>query len=119
MTPTRNALTVAAIGEIATGVALVLVPSVVGQLLLGEALTGAAVPVARVAGIALIALGFACWPGSPLIGMATYGAMMTGYLAYLGLAEGLGGVLLWPAVALHLILTVILARDVVRLRRNT
>ena len=52
----KSAWTFAAIGEAATGLALLIVPSFVGQLLLGEQLTGVAVPVARVAGIALIAL---------------------------------------------------------------
>jgi len=33
--------------------------------LLGEDLTGTAIPVARVAGIALIALAVACWPDPP------------------------------------------------------
>ena len=46
----------AAVAEAATGLALLIVPSLVGQLLLGEELTGIAIPVARVAGIALIAL---------------------------------------------------------------
>ena len=58
-------LPAAAIAEAATGVALVIVPALVGQLLLGAELAGAAIPVARVAGIALIALGIACWPGPP------------------------------------------------------
>jgi hypothetical protein len=98
-------LVLAAIGEIATGAALFVVPSLVGWLLLGEELTGVAVPVARVAGIALIALGIACWPGPALVGMLTYGAAVTLYLAYVGFAGGLTGILLWPAVALHLILT--------------
>src|SRR6185369_900867 len=80
----KSALTFAAIGEASTGLALLIVPSFVGQLLLGEQLTGVAVPVARVAGIALIALGIACWPGPPLLGMVTYGALVTLYLAYLG-----------------------------------
>jgi len=62
-------LVLAAIGEIATGVALLLVPSLVGQLLLGAELTGVAASVARVAGIALVGLGVACWPGTPLLGM--------------------------------------------------
>ena len=84
----QKALTFAAVGEAATGLALVLVPSVVGRLLLGEELTGVAVPVARVAGIALIGLGIACWPGPPLIGMLTYSALVTLYLAYLGFVEG-------------------------------
>jgi hypothetical protein len=48
-------------GEVATGLALLIVPSLVGQLLLGEVLTDIAIPVARVAGIALVALGIACW----------------------------------------------------------
>ena len=104
----QKALTFGAIGEAATGLALVLFPSVVGRLLLGDDLTGIAVPVARVAGIALIGLGIACWPGPPLIGMLTYSALVTLYLAYLGFAEGMTGDLLWPAVILHLILTALL-----------
>ena len=62
----KSALAFAAIGEAATGLALLIAPSLVGQLLLGEQLSGVAMPVARVAGIALIALGIACWPGPPL-----------------------------------------------------
>jgi hypothetical protein len=42
--------------------------------------------------------------------MLTYSASVTLYLAYLGLAGGFGGVLLWPAVVLHLVLTTLLAR---------
>jgi hypothetical protein len=100
----------AAVGEAATGVALLVIPSLVGQLLLGEELTGIALPVARVAGIALVALGLACWPGTPRVGMLTYSAAVTLYLAYLGFAGGLSGILLWPAVALHTVLSVLLAR---------
>jgi hypothetical protein len=108
-------LPAAAIAEAATGVALVIVPALVGQLLLGAELAGAAIPVARVAGIALIALGIACWPGPPLVGMLIYSAGVTLYLAYLGLAGGLTAILLWPAVALHLILTALLAREVAQM----
>ena len=68
----KKVLIFAAVAEVATGLALLIVPSLVGQLLLGEQLTGVAIPVARVAGIALIALGIACWPGPPLVGMLTY-----------------------------------------------
>jgi hypothetical protein len=107
----KTALLLAAVGEAATGVALLIVPSLVGQLLLGEPLTGVSIPVARVAGIALIGLGIACWPGPPRIGMTVYSGLVTLYLAYLGLAGGLSGILLWPAIVLHLVLTTILARD--------
>jgi hypothetical protein len=99
----------AAVGEATTGLALLFVPSLVGQLLFGEELTGVAIPVARVTGIALIALGIACWPGPPLVGMLTYSALVTLYLAYLGVAGGLAGMLLWPVVVLHLVLTALLA----------
>ena len=113
----KSALTFAAIGEAATGLALMIVPSFVGQLLLGQQLTGVAVPVARVAGIALIALGITCWPGPPLVGMLSYSVLATLYLAYQGFAGSLTGVLLWPMVVLHLILTALLIRDV-RTRRD-
>ncbi len=103
-------LILAAVSEAATGVALLIVPSLVGQLLFGVELTGIAMTVARVAGIALIALGVACWPGPPRVGMLSYSAAVTLYLAYVGFAGGLTGVLLWPAVGLHVILTALLAR---------
>jgi hypothetical protein len=106
----KKVLTFAAVAEVATGLALLIVPSLVGQLLLGEQLTGVAVPIARVAGIALIALGIACWPGPPLLGMLIYSAAVTLYLAYLGFAGGLAGVFLWPAVALHAALSILLGR---------
>ena len=106
----KRVLVFAAVSEAATGAALLIVPSLVGQLLFGVELTGIAMTVARVAGIALIALGVACWPGPPLVGMLTYSAAVTLYLAYVGLAGGLTGGLLRPAVVLHVILTALLTR---------
>ena len=106
----KKVLNFAAVAEAATGLALLIVPSLVGRLLLGEELTGIAIPVARVAGIALIALAVACWPGPPLVGMLIYSAVVTLYLSYVGLADGLTGIFLWPAVVLHAILSVFLGR---------
>jgi len=107
----KKVLTLAAIIEAATGVALIVAPSLVGRLLFGEEFTGVVTPVARVLGIALLALGVSCWPGStPLCGMLTYGALVTLYLAYLGITHRWVGLLLWPAVVLHGILTALLAR---------
>lgn len=110
----KGALALAAVSEAVTGLALLTVPSLVAQLLLGEPLAGVAIAVARVCGIALFALGIACWPGPPLTGMLTYSGAVTLYLAYLGFAGGLGGVLLWPAVVLHLTLTALLAHAAMR-----
>jgi hypothetical protein len=106
----KRVLLLAAVAEVVTGVTLLAVPSLVGRLLLGEDLAGVAIPVARVAGIALIALGIACWPGPPLVGMLIYNAAVTLYLAYVGFVGGLTGIVLWPAVVLHAILTLLLTR---------
>ena len=60
-------------------------------------------------GIALLALGLACWPsrqdaesGSPALrAMLIYNVLIALYLAHLGRVGHLGGLLLWPGVALH------------------
>jgi hypothetical protein len=108
----------AAAAEAATGLALLIVPSRVGQLLFGVEFTDTTMPVARVAGIALIGLGIACWPGPPLVGMLIYSATVALYLAYVGFADGLTGEFLWPAVVVHVILAALLTRDVARMRRD-
>ncbi|OOG14394.1 hypothetical protein [Pseudomonas sp. C9] len=103
----KGLLVFAAIIEAATGMSLILVPSLVGQLLFGFELTGVIVPLA---GIALIALAVACWPGPAILGMLTYNAGTTLYLAYIGISGGSSGVVLWPVVVLHGIMTVLLIR---------
>ena len=106
----KQLLTLAAVIEALTGLALIIVPSLTGRLLFGAEGTGVVIPVARVLGIALIALAVACWPGSALFGMLTYGGLVTAYLLYLGIHGEWVGPLLWPAVVLHAILTLLLAR---------
>jgi hypothetical protein len=44
--------------------------------------------------------------------------LVTLYLAYLGFAGGLTGVLFWPVVVLHVILTALLIREVMRMQRG-
>lgn len=105
-----KALNIAAAAEALTGAALLIVPSLVGQLLLGQELTGAALPVARVTGMALIALGLACSPAGPPFAMFVYSAAVTLYLGYLGIAGGFSGLMLWPATVVHAALTVALGR---------
>lgn len=113
----KNVLIGAAVGEVATGLALLVAPSLVGQLLLGQEIAGVTVAVARVTGIALVALGVSCWPGPPLVGMLLYSAAATLYLAYLGFA-GLAGILLWPAVVLHLLLSIFLGHAWLQTKRT-
>ena len=107
----KNVLKFAAIGEAPTGLVLLIVPSLVSWLLLGTELTGVSIPIARVTGIALIGLGIGCWPGRrALCGMLTYSGLVTLYLTYVGTRGEWVGPLLWPAVALHAVLTLLLAR---------
>jgi hypothetical protein len=118
----RRVLVLAAVGEAATGVALLLVPSLVGRLLFGVELTGIAMTVARVTGIALVALGVACFSageaGQGLSGMLTYSLLATLYLVYLGLDGEWVGSLLWPAAAIHAALTVLLAASWLKNRQG-
>ena len=103
----RPALPLAALGEAATGLALLLAPAIVVRLLLGlDDLAGVAVVLARVTGISLIGLGLSCWSrDTGLVGMLTYSGGVTLYLAFVGLHGEFVGVLLWPAVVLHAVLT--------------
>jgi len=107
----KQSLALTAIFEAATGLVLIIAPSLVGRLLFGAEFTGVANPAARVTGIALLGLGVGCWPGSTAFcGMLTYGALVTLYLAYLGVTGEWIGLLLWPAVVIHALLTALLAR---------
>lgn len=106
----KKLLIITGVAEAATGVALMVTPALVGHLLLGAELAGVSVVVARVAGIALLALGVGCWPGPALLGMLTYNALGTVYLASLASDGRWAGPLLWPAVATHAILTFLLVR---------
>jgi len=105
-------LAVAAVSEGATGLALLAYPPIVIRLLLGAETIGIAEVVSRFGGIGLIGLGIACWPsGSPrqaLHGMLTYGTLAALYLAYIGVSGQGGGVLLWPAVVVHVALIIFL-----------
>ena len=84
----KKLLTLAAIGETATGLALLIVPSLVVWLLFDAEIVGVGVVMSRVAGIALIGLGVACWPGTDTrqasYGMMTYRVLAMLYLTYIG-----------------------------------
>ncbi len=95
---------------------LLLVPSLVGQLLFGIELAGIAVTLARLAGIALVGLGVACWPDNPMLGMLTYNVAAALYLAYIGVSGDSSGILLWPAVVTHAVFAALLSQSFVRTR---
>lgn len=102
-------LAFAAVVEIGTGLVLMISPAFVVTLLLGAEVSGVGTLLGRCFGIALLALGLACWPGlrraegsAPAFrAMLSYNALIGLYLAYLGTVRHLGGLLLWPGVVLH------------------
>lgn len=119
----RKLLALTAAGEAALGLVLLLHPPVVVRLLFDAEIAGTGMVMGRVAGIALIALGVACWPGrsvaQALWGMLTYSVLVTLYLAYLGIEGEAVGNLLWPAVVLHALLIFLLVRAWHREQRAT
>jgi hypothetical protein len=113
----RKILAFSAVVEVGTGLASIVAPALVIELLLGTSDFGQLLPVARCFGAALLGLGLACWParqsaanGSPAVrGMLTYNALIALFLAWFGAVERIGGILLWPAVALHAVVALALA----------
>jgi hypothetical protein len=123
----KRLLTLTALIEAATGLALIAAPSVVVQLLLGSPLgTSAALTLGRVAGSALLALGIACWLARDdtqsratrglVSAMALYNLATVAVLSFAGVGFGLHGVALWPAVILHAMMSV---WCIARLRRSS
>ena len=105
-------LILAALAEGGTGVILLAYPPIVVQLLFGAEIVGAGIIMSRLAGIALIGLGVACWPGTgtrpAFQGMVTYSTLAMLYLIYIGVRGESAGLLLWPGVVVHAILVVLL-----------
>jgi hypothetical protein len=113
----RKLLIVTALVEVATGLILLVSPTLVVAFLLGASLDApAALVVARMAGAALLSLGGACWlarddgPSRARRGlvaaMLLYNTVAVAILASAGAGARLVGVLTWPAVGLHVALAV-------------
>ncbi len=98
-------LVFASVVEAGTGLALLIDPALVVRLLVGAELAGAGQLVGRCFGIALFALGLACWPRpaatAAFRAMLVYNALIALYLGELGTIGHMRGLLLWPAVILH------------------
>jgi hypothetical protein len=110
-------LIVTALIELVAGLALLLLPSPAASLLFGSPLdTPTALVVSRLAGVALVTPGVACWlgrseeqshTGNALVGaMLLYNAAAVALISYARIGLGLIALLLWPAVLLHAVMTV-------------
>src|SRR5437867_12355015 len=112
----KRFLTLTAIIEAATGLALIAASAIVVRLLLGAEISGASIPLGRVAGVALLALGVACWLARDdtqsraarglVVAMLMYNLIAIAVLAFAGIGLGLHGVALWPAVVLHAVMAI-------------
>ena len=103
--------------EAATGLVLAIAPTFLAELLLGAAPgTAAGTTVSRVAGVAILALGVACWLAREDTGgrttrgliaaMLLYNAAVAAILALAWIKQGLSGVALWPVVLAHTALAI-------------
>ena len=115
-------LMLAALAEAGTGMILLAYPPIVVRLLFDAEIVGAGVVMSRLAGIALIGLGAACWPGSEtrraFFGMVTYSVLAMLYLIYIGVRGEWVGRLLWPGVIVHAILIVLLGGAWLKQRKS-
>jgi hypothetical protein len=121
--PQKTVVIAAAWLEIVVGASIVTVPNVPCRLLFATTPEGVGIPLARFAGVALVALGIACLPskaaGSPrsaVLGLLVFNVGATVLLAWVAIANTFRGIVLWPVVVLHALiaaalLTQFLTRD--------
>jgi hypothetical protein len=113
----KHLLVVTAVLEAATGIGLVLSPSLIVNMLLGAHLdTAGAVTIARVAGASLVALGLACWLASKdtrshaargvVVAMLLYNIAVVAIILHAVIALGLLTAGTWLAEGLHAVMAV-------------
>ena len=114
MTKGQQVLAIACGLEAATGLGLLVAPSMVIRLVLGSEVADVPIIVSNLTGIALIALAIACWPRAgatsraPYAGMFFYNLLAALLLGETAVAGTSGGILLWPVVVTHLGLAVLI-----------
>jgi hypothetical protein len=115
-------LMLAALAEAGTGVILLVYPPIVVRLLFDAEIVSAGVIMSRLAGIALIGLGVACWPSTDtrraFHGLVTYSVLAMLLLIYIGVRGGGVGLLLWPAVVVHAMLIILLGAARLKQRKS-
>jgi hypothetical protein len=111
----KHLLTMTAVIELGAGLVLICHPSAAVALLLRASLESpAAITLGRVAGVALLALGVACWfakhdaqsgaARGVVMAMTVYNLGAVVVLGLAGMQSRPVGVALWPAVVLHAIM---------------
>ena len=112
----RKFLAFSALAEVGVALAMLIDPALVVSWLLGVEISSPGTLLGRFFGIALLALEVACWPNpqraesgaSDFRALLIYNVLFALYLAYVGTLGNLGGWLLWPAVAFHAVVALLL-----------
>jgi hypothetical protein len=107
----KHLLTTTAVLELGAGLALLIAPAFAVQMLPGAEISGAAIPLGRVAGAALLALGGACWLARGDATSRAARGLVTALLVYnfpamlvlgaVGIQSQTAGAVLWLAVIVH------------------
>jgi len=112
----RTTIMMAAWLEIIVGASFLLALNAQSQLIFGATPEGIGDPFARFAGIALIGLGIACLPSNlagtrqgAVRGLFVFNLAVTIFFAWVAVATTFRGVVLWPVVILHAVITIALA----------
>jgi hypothetical protein len=111
-------LATAAVEAAATGLVLFVRPSLFAWLVFGAEFSETGNALGRLTAIVLLGLVLATWPtsagtsrpASSIRALLIYNVLATIYLLYAGISGRLTGILLWPAVTLHAIFSVLLTR---------
>ena len=109
----RKLFMVTAVMEVAVGLGMLVLPSLVTAKLLGASVTTPLESVmTRLCGVIVLAVGVICWlvrddershvARGVAGGLVLYDAGAVAILLYAGLGLGMSGALLWPAALLHL-----------------
>lgn len=113
----KTVLALAAWFEILVGASFILVPDTQSQFLFAVTLEGTGVHFARLAGVALIALGIACLPSKrsetrqvAARVLLVFNLAATILFASIALATTVHGVMLWPIVIVHAVIAISLVR---------
>lgn len=118
------AVIAAAVEAAATGLVLFIRPSLFAWLVFNAEFSDAGQALARLAAFALLGVALATWPtpaaashvATAVRALLIYNVLATIYLLYVGIGGQLTGILLWPAVALHAIISLLLGRAWLALR---
>lgn len=85
-------------------------PALAFDLYFGSQPAASGIIMTRIAGIALVGFGIACFPQGGrqgFVGMLSFSVLITVYLIIMGIS-GSAGILLWPGVAVHALLSIAL-----------